>query len=187
MDDSPSDRPPRRGGRERPHRLRSPDSFGAVLKRAEAGGSAHADLEAAAGAAEPRSVLLERWRACRAEVAVVLREIPLGQGFPWFGSELTAALMVPLRLMETWAHGQDIFDTLGVVHRPTDRLKHVAALGVAGRELSFYAARLPPLSEAFVSNSPAPSGLLPPGHPPQATLRNRPHRGRVRPLGNGWS
>jgi hypothetical protein len=29
------------------------------------------------------------------------------------GSEVTATLMVPLRLMETWAHGQDVHDTLG--------------------------------------------------------------------------
>ncbi len=44
-----------------------------------------------------------------------------------------AALMVPLRLMETWAHGQDAFDALGVSRRPTGRLRHVALLGVLQR------------------------------------------------------
>jgi len=138
--------------------VRTPDSFDAVLKQVEAGGSGHADAEAAAGAAKPRSVLLEDWRAGRAEVAAALREIPLGQGFPWFGSQLTATLMVPLRLMETWAHGQDVFDTLGITHRPSGRLKHVAALGVAGRELSFYAADLPPLPESFRVELTGPGG-----------------------------
>ena len=61
--------------------LRTPEAFGAVLARAE--DSRHADLEAAAGAAEPRSALLERWRAGRAEVAAALRAVPLDHAFPW--------------------------------------------------------------------------------------------------------
>jgi len=129
--------------------IRTPDAFDAVLKQAEATGSRYADLDAAAGAATPRSELLEQWRAGRADVAAALRDIPLDHGFPWYGSQLTAALMVPLRLMETWAHGQDIFDAVGVSHRATGRLRHVASLGVIGRELSFYAAQLPTPAEPF--------------------------------------
>jgi uncharacterized protein (TIGR03084 family) len=34
------------------------------------------------------------------------------------------------RLMETWAHGQDILDTLGEQREPTARLRHIAELGV---------------------------------------------------------
>ncbi|MFC3452518.1 TIGR03084 family metal-binding protein [Amycolatopsis speibonae] len=138
--------------------VRTPDSFDTVLKQVEAGGSGHADLEAAEGAARPRSLLLEQWRTGRAEVAAALRDIPLGQGFPWFGSQLTATLMVPLRLMETWAHGQDVFSTLGVTRPPTGGLKHVAALGVAGRGLSFHAAQLPPPTEAFRVELTGPGG-----------------------------
>jgi len=33
--------------------------------------------------------------------------------------------------METWAHGQDIVDTLGIVRKPTDRLRHIAHMGVS--------------------------------------------------------
>jgi uncharacterized protein (TIGR03084 family) len=40
-------------------------------------------------------------------------------------------------LMETWAHGEDIADTLGVSRAPTDRLRHVAHLGVGARGFSF--------------------------------------------------
>jgi uncharacterized protein (TIGR03084 family) len=138
--------------------IRTPEAFGVVLKETEAAGSGHADLEAAAGAAKPRSVLLKQWRDGRAEVASALRDLPLGQGFPWYGSQLTAALMVPLRLMETWAHGQDVFDALGASRRPTSRLRHVAALGVLGRELSFYAARLPLPAEPFRVELTGPGG-----------------------------
>ena len=37
------------------------------------------------------------------------------------------------RLMETWAHGQDIADALGVRRTPTDRLRHIAYIGVNAR------------------------------------------------------
>ncbi|MDX3106567.1 TIGR03084 family metal-binding protein [Nonomuraea angiospora] len=138
--------------------IRTPEAFDAVLKRAEAEGSQYADLDAAEGAARPRSELLEQWRAGRAEVAAELRDLPLEHGFPWYGSQLTAALMVPLRLMETWAHGQDVFDALGVSRRPTSRLQHVASLGVVGRELSFYAAQLPVPAEPFRVELTGPEG-----------------------------
>nr|WP_042177820.1 TIGR03084 family metal-binding protein [Kibdelosporangium sp. MJ126-NF4]CEL12787.1 hypothetical protein [Kibdelosporangium sp. MJ126-NF4]CTQ98473.1 hypothetical protein [Kibdelosporangium sp. MJ126-NF4] len=138
--------------------IRIPHKFDDVLKQAEAAGSKHADLDAAAGAAKPRSELLRQWRAGRTQVAAALRDIPLDYRFPWYGSQLTAKLMVPLRLMETWAHGQDIHDTLGVEHRPTGRLRHVAALGVMGRELSFHAAQLPIPAEPFRVELTGPEG-----------------------------
>ncbi|MFK0151096.1 maleylpyruvate isomerase family mycothiol-dependent enzyme [Streptomyces sp. NPDC090499] len=130
--------------------LRTPDAF-------DAAGN-DADLDAAEGAARPRSALLKEWRAGRAEVAAVLCDIPPDHGFPWYGSQLTASLMVPLRLMETWAHGQDVHDTLGVPHPATGRLRHVAALGVIGRELSFYAAQLPLPAEPFRVELTGPDG-----------------------------
>lgn len=136
--------------------LRTPEAFDLVLKHTEAAGSQAADLDAAAGAAQPRSDLLTQWRSGRTELAAALRTTPLDQAFPWFGSELTATLMVPLRLMETWAHGQDIRDTLGVRPRPTQRLRPIAALGYAGRGLSFYAAELPLPTEPFRVELDAP-------------------------------
>ena len=39
--------------------------------------------------------------------------------------------------METWAHGQDVADALGIVRVPTDRLRHIAHLGVATFGWSF--------------------------------------------------
>ncbi|MEU9386804.1 maleylpyruvate isomerase N-terminal domain-containing protein, partial [Streptomyces sp. NPDC048279] len=67
--------------------VRTPDAFDAVLKQAEAAGARYADLDAAAGAAEPRATLLERWREGRTEVAAALRDVPRDHGwFPWYGS-----------------------------------------------------------------------------------------------------
>ena len=44
---------------------------------------------------------------------------------------------VSARLMETWAHGQDVVDALGLARPPTDRLRHVAHLGVRARPFSY--------------------------------------------------
>ncbi len=128
--------------------VRTPDAFDVVPQ--------DSDLVAADGAARPE--LREEWRAGRAEVVAALREIPEDRGFPWFGAEVTAQLMAPLRLMETWAHGQDVFDALGVRRKPTARLRHVAFLGVTGRTLSFHAAGLPIPQEPFYVELTGPDG-----------------------------
>jgi uncharacterized protein (TIGR03084 family) len=39
--------------------------------------------------------------------------------------------------METWAHGRDVADALGIERVPTDRLRHIAHLGVATFGWSF--------------------------------------------------
>ena len=44
---------------------------------------------------------------------------------------------VSARLMETWAHGQDVCDALGVERTPTARLRHIAHLGVRARPFSY--------------------------------------------------
>ena len=51
---------------------------------------------------------------------------------------------VSARLMETWAHGQDVADALtgarpgaAAGRTPTDRLRHIAHLGVRARPYSY--------------------------------------------------
>jgi uncharacterized protein (TIGR03084 family) len=53
-----------------------------------------------------------------------------GARLPWYGPDMGLASSVTARLMETWAHGQDIVDALGEHRAPTGRLRHVADLGV---------------------------------------------------------
>ncbi|MEV8437551.1 TIGR03084 family metal-binding protein [Actinosynnema sp. NPDC051121] len=100
---------------------RDPDAFTAALTRATA------DM-VEEGAREP--IMLDQWRAGRAELAEALAALPPGVKMPWFGPPMSAASMATARLMETWAHGQDVADALGVTREPTRRLKHVAHLAV---------------------------------------------------------
>jgi uncharacterized protein (TIGR03084 family) len=48
---------------------------------------------------------------------------------PWFNGEKALATMLSLRLVETWAHGQDVVDAIGTRRIPTARLRHIARLG----------------------------------------------------------
>jgi uncharacterized protein (TIGR03084 family) len=48
---------------------------------------------------------------------------------PWYGPDMTLASSVTARIMETWAHGLDIADTIGAARPSTSRLRHVAFLG----------------------------------------------------------
>jgi uncharacterized protein (TIGR03084 family) len=48
---------------------------------------------------------------------------------PWYGPDMSIASSITARIMETWAHGQDVADTLGASRIPTDRLRHVSFIG----------------------------------------------------------
>jgi uncharacterized protein (TIGR03084 family) len=67
-----------------------------------------------------------------------------GTQLPWYGPPMSAASSVTARLMETWAHGQDVLDALGLTRRPTARLRHVAHLGVRTFGWSFVVRGLEP-------------------------------------------
>jgi len=60
--------------------------------------------------------------------------------------------------METWAHGQDVADALGVRREPTDRLRHICYLGVRTRGFAYANRGLPaPEGEVYVEVT-APGG-----------------------------
>ncbi|ETW94154.1 MAG: hypothetical protein ETSY1_36135 [Candidatus Entotheonella factor] len=56
---------------------------------------------------------------------------------PWFGPPMSAVSFATARLMETWAHGQDVVDALDVDRPGTERLRHVAHIGVLARPFSY--------------------------------------------------
>jgi uncharacterized protein (TIGR03084 family) len=50
---------------------------------------------------------------------------------------MAARSFITARLMETWAHGQDVADALAITRRSTARLRHVAHIGVRARPFSY--------------------------------------------------
>ena len=83
--------------------------------------------------------VLTWWRTSRANVVAAFRAAAPGLRVPWYGPDMSVSSLVTARLMETWAHGQDVADALGVRRTPTARLRHVAHLGVATYRYSFVA------------------------------------------------
>ncbi|MBI2877543.1 MAG: TIGR03084 family protein [Candidatus Tectomicrobia bacterium] len=78
----------------------------------------------------PAGELLAWWREERAAMLQAFERLTPRDRLPWYGPDMSALSFATARLMETWAHGQDIADTLGVRREATDRLRHVAHLGV---------------------------------------------------------
>jgi uncharacterized protein (TIGR03084 family) len=106
-----------------------PAAFGAALAVAAEDPDGFVTAAANDGLAEPAE-LLERWRGGRADLAAALTATPPGAKLPWFGVAMSPVSMATGRLMETWAHGEDIAETIGLMRLPTRRLRHVAFLGV---------------------------------------------------------
>jgi uncharacterized protein (TIGR03084 family) len=115
--------------------------------------------------------LLARWQGSRAAVVAKLRTVPEGQKLMWFGPPMSAASMATARLMETWAHGQDIADALGTDYERTDRIRHVASIGVRTRNFAFGNNGLTPPDEQFRVELALPSGATWTAGPEDAAQR----------------
>lgn len=134
-----------------------PEGFRRAAQEALAAPGTFVDEGAAEGARTPPAELLARWRAGRTELAEAL-VARAGERLPWFGPPMSVTSMATARLMETWAHGQDVADALGVVREPTARLRHVAHIGVRARDFAYFAHGLTPPAEEFRIELRAPDG-----------------------------
>jgi uncharacterized protein (TIGR03084 family) len=99
------------------------------------GGSEEATLGPSRAMAPPQ--LLAAWRRNRATLAAAAGKLTDDSRVEWYGPSMSAKSFLTARLMETWAHGQDIVDAIGATRVPTDRLRHIAQLGVITRRWSY--------------------------------------------------
>lgn len=118
----------------------------------------YVDEMAVKGAAVEPAELLARWQAARPALAQTLRDFPDGEKMMWFGPPMSPTSMASARFMETWAHGLDVADALGADLEPSDRIKHVAHIGVRTRNYSFTNSGLGKPAEEFRVELVAPSG-----------------------------
>ncbi len=134
-------------------------------------GEVTVDGAAEEGARELPGQLLRRWRSGRQRLAAALREVPRGTRVPWFGPPMSAISMATARLMETWAHGQDVAEALGVSPAPTARLRHIADLAVRTRDFAFATRGLDPPAEPFRVRLTGPDGTVWAWGPQEAAQR----------------
>jgi uncharacterized protein (TIGR03084 family) len=119
--------------------ISDPQRFNAELTELIAGATAQGIDEYTLGdfrALSPED-RLSHWRAKRElldQAAATLRE---DTRVVWYGPSMGAKSFLTARLMETWAHGVDVVDALGVQRPPSKRLRHVAQLGYITRGWSY--------------------------------------------------
>ncbi|AHD01697.1 TIGR03084 family metal-binding protein [Leisingera methylohalidivorans] len=81
--------------------------------------------------------LFESWRLGAETCADAFAKADPKRRLKWIGPGMSALSSVTARQMETWAHGQEIFDLLGRERQEQDRIRNIAHLGVATYGWSF--------------------------------------------------
>lgn len=121
--------------------ITDPEAFRASLEAllGALGGDAEAGDEATLREYRAMSPteLLAAWRENRRRLAQAATTLTDDTRVIWYGPSMSAKSFLTARLMETWAHGQDIVDTVDGDRPATDRLRHIAQLGFITRGWSY--------------------------------------------------
>ena len=86
--------------------------------------------------------LLAHWRVLHEGLVDALAQLDPKARLAWYGPSMSARSFATARLMETWAHGQDVWDVVRRRRPQTLRLKHIAHLGVTTFRWTFVNRRL---------------------------------------------
>jgi uncharacterized protein (TIGR03084 family) len=110
--------------------LTDPDAFRAQAARMLHHGWDFTEVIARRYRPMPAAELLAWFRTARVGLVTAFSGRDPKTRLPWFGPDMSAASSVTARLMETWAHGQDVADAVGATQPASPRLRHIAHLGV---------------------------------------------------------
>ena len=146
-------------------------AFNALLAAAMVDPTGFVDAAAEDEARRAPAELLDDWRTTRQKLHAELLGVPADRKLMWFGPPISPTSMATARLMETWAHGLDVADSLGVVRMPSVRLRSIAHLGVRTRDFAFAVHELAPPAQPFRVELRAPGGAVWEWGPPDADQR----------------
>ena len=104
--------------------------------------------------------LLEKWHGNSQNVADGFAATDPKKRLKWAGPEMSALSSVTARQMETWAHGQEVFDVLGKTRNESDRIRNIAHLGVNTFAWTYVNRKLPVPDPAPFVRLTAPSGAV---------------------------
>ncbi len=133
------------------------DAWDAIVLEGMQDPTGYVDQQALEVARLAPQALLARWGKARAALPAALRAVPAGQKIPWFGPPMSPTSMATARFMETWAHALDVYDALGIEPEQSERIRHVAHLGVRTRDFAYAVQGLPAPSEEFRIDLVSPS------------------------------
>jgi uncharacterized protein (TIGR03084 family) len=104
--------------------------------------------------------LFEWWRGASAALVAAARSLDATRRMPWYGPPMSATSFVTARLMECWSHGLDVEDVVAYTREPSDRLRHIAFLGVRTRNFSYATRGMEANAEPVRVELRLPSGEL---------------------------
>ncbi len=107
---------------------------------------------------DPPAAALARWWDGAEGLRAAVAAGPAATPIDWITGAMSRASFLTARVMETFAHGHDIAAALGVERPATDRLRHVAHLGVATRSFTFANRGLEPPTSAVRVELTGPGG-----------------------------
>lgn len=143
--------------------LRDPEEYSAlqaeILARREAGLTRVEEARQRFGDLTGRQ-LLARWRETLNAVCDMLEMRDPSDRLHWSGPDMGVRMFATARQMETWAHGQAIYDLKGIERENTDRIKNIAEIGVRTFGWSFRVHDQPVPDERPYIRLTAPSGAI---------------------------
>ena len=74
--------------------------------------------------------LMKRWQTPCHELTEQLGASDPKRRLPWFGPDMGVRMFTTARYMETWAHGQAIYDLRCATRPLSDRIRNIAVIGV---------------------------------------------------------
>jgi uncharacterized protein (TIGR03084 family) len=128
------------------HAVHDPERFAAeaaVLSTRMAGGVEISAIQRETYGHLDGPALLALWRGHHESLAGDLTALDPKARLPWYGPPMSARSFASARLMETWAHGQDVWDVVRRRRPATARLKHIAHLGFTTLGWTFANRQLP--------------------------------------------
>jgi uncharacterized protein (TIGR03084 family) len=117
--------------------LTDADEFARLLEQDFGSGVIDMDAHLETGRAMAPEQLLDWSRTAHSGALRALSRADPTTRVPWYGPPMSVRSFAAARLMETWAHGRDVADGLGVTQAATARLRHVADLGIRTRAWAY--------------------------------------------------
>jgi len=110
--------------------LKDTDAFQAFLVELRSGRGSLNEFEKEWVDGLSGQALVQTWRGFFSEMTARFDVADPARRVAWAGPDMSVRSSITARLMETWAHGQEVYDLLGVVRENADRIRNIVVLGV---------------------------------------------------------
>jgi uncharacterized protein (TIGR03084 family) len=151
--------------------ISDPEKLTGHLTAMQAAGKTMRDYERAQLGHLSEAALLVEWLSWSEATADLFAEADPKARLKWAGPDMSARSSMTARQMETWAHGQEVFDFAGARRENEDRIANIVTLGVNTFGWTYATRRETPPGPMPHLVLTAPSGIIWTHGEPNATER----------------